>query len=370
MNWVTDEHSTNPQSFKETVKAFVEHEMFDKLVVRLFPDTPKEELKGLLMGMEGVDQFQSMFMYRGCQWVIKNTMSQFTYSGTEHLDSTPRLFISNHRDIVLDAMMLQYILVEQGLATSHVVIGANLMEVPIMPILARLNKMYSIGRGGNLMEYYRCLMAMSQQMRQWVVEQGESVWIAQRNGRTKDGIDRTDPALVKMIASSRKEKDPVGALAAMHITPVSVSYEWEPCAALKAREMCLSQQGVYTKAPGEDTQSVMSGIVDYKGHVHFTICQPLSYEELADVEGEYHAVAKLIDRRIAEGYHLTANNRIAKQLLEGTTPEDTPELHTFQTYIEETCRQYPLGEDFRQRLLEIYGESEILLPHIVSTYQH
>ena len=220
------------------------------------------------------------------------------------------------------------------------------------------------------MEYYRCLMAMSQQMRQWVVEQGESVWIAQRNGRTKDGIDRTDPALVKMIASSRKEKDPVGALAAMHITPVSVSYEWEPCAALKAREMCLSQQGGYTKAPGEDTQSVMSGIVDYKGHVHFTICQPLSYEELADVEGEYHAVAKLIDRRIAEGYHLTENNRIAKQLLEGTTPEDTPELHTFQTYIEETCRQYPLGDGFRQRLLEIYGESEILLPHIVSTYQH
>ena len=370
MNWVTDEHSTNPQSFKETVKAFVEHEMFDKLAVRLFPDTPKEELKGRLIGMESIDQFQSMFMYRGCQWVIKNTMSQFTYSGTEHLDSTPRLFISNHRDIVLDAMMLQYILVEQGLATSHVVIGANLMEVPIMPILARLNKMYSIGRGGNLMEYYRCLMAMSQQMRQWVVEQGESVWIAQRNGRTKDGVDRTDPALVKMIASSRKEKDPVGALAAMHITPVSVSYEWEPCAALKAREMCLSQQGGYTKAPGEDTQSVMSGIVDYKGHVHFTICQPLSYEELADVESEYHAVAKLIDRRIAEGYHLTENNRIAKQLLEGTTPEDTPELHTFQTYIEEACRQYPLGEDFRQRLLEIYGKSEILLPHIVSTYQH
>lgn len=358
MNWSTDEHDTNPQSFKETVKAFVEHEMFDVLAVRLFPDTPKEELKGRLMAMEGVGQFQSMFMYRGCQWVVENTMSQFTYSGTEHLDSTPRLFISNHRDIVLDAMMLQYILVEQGLETSHVVIGANLMEVPIMPILARLNKMYSIGRGGNRMEFYRCLMAMSQQLRQWVVEQGESVWIAQRNGRTKDGVDRTDPALVKMIASSRKENDPIGALEAMHITPVSVSYEWEPCAALKAREMCLSQQGGYTKAPGEDTQSVMSGILDYKGHVHFTICQTLSHEELAEVEGEYHAVAKLIDRRIAEGYHLTANNCIAKQMLEGTTPADTPELHTFQTYIEETCRQYPLGDDFRQRLLEIYGKAK------------
>ena len=355
MDCQTDEHYSSIQDFKETIKAFVEHEMFDMLALRLFPDTPKEVLKGRLTAMESVDQFQSMFMYRGCQWVIDNTMSRFTYNGTEYLDSTPRLFISNHRDIVLDAMMLQYILVEQGLKTSHVVIGANLMEVPILPILARLNKMYSIGRGGNLMEYYRCLMAMSQQLRQWVVEQGESVWIAQRNGRTKDGIDLTYPALVKMIASSRKEKDPVAALAAMHITPVSVSYEWEPCAALKAREMCLSQQGTYTKVPGEDTQSVMSGIVDYKGHVHFTICPPLSQEELAEVNGDYNDVATLIDRRIAEGYHLTENNRIAKQLLEGIIPEDTPQLHSFQTYIEETCRQYPLGDDFRQRLLGIYA---------------
>jgi hypothetical protein len=360
MDCPTDEQNFSLQDFKETIKAFVEHEMFDTLALRLFPDIPKEELKGILMGMESVDQFQSMFMYRGCQWVIENTMSQFTYSGTEYLDSTPRLFISNHRDIVLDAMMLQYILVRQELETSHVVIGANLFEVPIMPILARLNKMYSIGRGGNLMEYYRCLMAMSQQLRCWIVGKGESVWIAQRNGRTKDGIDRTNPSLVKMIASSRKGNDPVGTLAAMNITPVSVSYEWEPCAALKARETCLSQQGGYTKAPGEDTQSVMSGIMDYKGHVHFTICPPLSHEELAEVAGDYHAVAELIDRRIAEGYHLTANNRIAKQMLEGIAPEDTPELQSFQTYIEETCRQYPLGNDFRQRLLGIYAGTTIV----------
>lgn len=359
MDCPTDEQDFSLQDFRETIKAFVEHEMFGMLAMRLFPDTPKEELKGRLMGMESVDQFQTMFMYRGCQWVIQNTMSQFTYSGTEHLDGTPRLFISNHRDIVLDAMMLQYILVEQGLRTSHVVIGANLMEVPIMPILARLNKMYSIGRGGNQREYYRGLIAMSQRLRQWVARQGESAWIAQRNGRTKDGIDRTEPSLVKMIAKSGNDDDPIGALAAMNITPVSVSYEWEPCAALKAREMCLSQQGGYTKAPGEDTQSVMSGIMDYKGHVHFTICQPISYEELAEVGGEYDAVAHLIDRRIAEGYHLTANNRIAKQLMEGITPEETPERHSFRAYLEEACQQYPLGDDFRQRLLGIYAGREI-----------
>lgn len=354
MDWETDEHFTNIQSFKETVKAFVEHEMFDMLAVRLFPDTPKEVLKEQLLAMESVDQFQSMFMYRGCQWVIENTMSRFTYSGVEHLDRKPRLYVSNHRDIVLDAMMLQYILVGQGLETSHVVIGANLMEVPILPLLARLNKMYSIGRGGNFREYYRSLIELSQHLRHWVAERGESVWIAQRNGRTKNGKDHTEPALVKMIASSGNTKDPVNALAAMNITPVSVSYEWEPCAALKAREMHLSQEGRYTKAPGEDTQSVLSGIKDFKGHVHFTICPPLGYDELAETGGNFDTIAAMIDRRIAEGYHLTANNRIAKQMLEGNDIEDTPERQRFEAYVEEACRQFPLGEDFRRRLLEVY----------------
>ena len=355
MDCTTDEYFTNTQNFKETLHAFVEHKMFDMLASRLFPNTPIEELKDRLLAMENVYQFQSAFMYRGCQWVIENTMSDFTYSGVEHLDGRPRLFVSNHRDIVLDAMMLQYILVKQGLDTSHVVIGANLFEIPILPLLARLNKMYSIGRGGNLREYYRCLMELSQHLRYWVAERGESVWIAQRNGRTKDGIDHTEPALVKMIASSGNTEDPVDALAAMNITPVSVSYEWEPCAALKAREMSLSQNGSYTKAPGEDMQSVVSGITDFKGHVHFTICPPLTVEELAEMSDNYVAIAALIDRRIAEGYHVWQNNRIAKQMLEGCILDDTPEAAAFAKYVESACSQYALGNDFRQRLLGIYA---------------
>ena len=355
MDWKAEEHTTSTQWFSETLRAFVEHEMFDMLAVRLFPDTPKEELKGRMLALKSVEEFQSVFMYRACQWVIEKTMSDFTYSGTEWLDGSPRLFISNHRDIVLDAMMLQYILVGQGLATSHVVIGANLFEIPIMPLMARLNKMYSIGRGGNHREYYRGLITMSQQLRQWVAEQGESVWIAQRNGRTKDGIDRTEAALVKMISKSGDGDDPVEALAAMNITPVSVSYEWEPCAAWKAREMCLSQLGSYTKAPGEDMQSVLSGIQDFKGHVHFTICKPLSHEELEQTAGKYDAVATLIDHRIAEGYHLWENNRIAKQMLAGEEIEETAESRAFAAYVEETCSRFSLGEEFRQRLLGIYA---------------
>jgi 1-acyl-sn-glycerol-3-phosphate acyltransferase len=379
MDWENREHSTNTQEFKETIQAFVGHEMFDMFVTRLFPNTSKEELKRRLLEMECIEEFQSVFMYRACQWVIEKTMTSFTYSGTEYLDERPRLFISNHRDIVLDAMMLQYILVGQGLPTTHVVIGANLFEIPTMPLLARLNKMYSIGRGGNGREYYRGLMEMSQQLRQWV-EQGESAWIAQRNGRTKDGIDHTESSLVKMIAKSGNEDNPIEALAAMNITPVSVSYEWEPCATWKAREMCLSQQGSYTKAPGEDMQSVMSGIKDFKGRVHFSIGKPISFEELAEIhtpairpplsrgnggnltkeeKALYEEAAGLIDRRIAEGYRLWENNRIAKQMLKGERVEESTESRAFEAYVEEACRQFPLGEEFRRRLLGIYAGGNV-----------
>ena len=356
--------NTDTHSFKKDMQTLVEHEMFDTIVQSLFPDSPKEEVKQLLLATEDIKQFQSTFMYRACQWVVESSMTDFTYSGTEHLSNRPSLFISNHRDIVLDAMMLQYILVEKGLETTHVVIGSNLFEVPVMPLLARLNKMYSIGRGGNRREYYLGLMTMSQQLRQWVTVRGESVWVAQRNGRTKDGIDHTNPALVKMIASSGAADDPVGALEAMHITPVSVSYEWEPCAALKAREMCLSQQGSYTKAPGEDTQSVLSGIMDFKGHVHFTICPPLSHDELAATEGNSYAVAALIDRRIADGYHQWQNNHIARQMLQGTDPGDTPAVHAFEQYSEEACRRFPLGDELRHRLLGIYAGATQYISHL------
>ena len=349
--------NTNTEHFKQDLLDLVEHEMFCPIASHLFPDTPIEEVKRQLLATESVQQFQSTFMYQGCRWVIENTMSDFTFSGTENLDGRPCLFISNHRDIVLDAMMLQYIMVGLGVDTSHVVIGANLFEIPIMPVLARLNKMYSIGRGGNGRQYYHSLMEMSQHLRQWVAERGESVWIAQRNGRTKDGIDHTEPSLVKMIAYSGRKDNPEAALQAMHITPVCVSYEWEPCAALKARELCLSHQGSYTKAPGEDMQSVISGITDFKGHVHFTICPPLRPDEIAAVHGNHYAVATLIDNRIDTGRQLWQNNLIARQMLQGEKPADTADTQAFAAYIDEACQRYPLGEHFRRQLLEIYANA-------------
>jgi len=345
------------QEFKEALRQVVESQYYLSLAPKLFPEYSPEDLKQKILDLSDVDQFQAFVMFRACLYIIRNTMADFTYSGLENIGEKPCLFISNHRDITVDAIMTEYILIANHLKSSHVVIGSNLFEMPLMALMARLNKMFAIGRGGNPKEFYSSLMTMSHYLRHLVTERQESVWIAQRNGRTKDGIDRTDPALIKMIASSGNRHNPAQALAEMNIVPISISYEWEPCGLFKAREVSLKQQGPYTKAPGEDTQSIISGITDFKGRVHLTFCQPIQRQELEAVNGNYDSVAQLIDQRISQNYHLWPNNYIAHELLSGDsaaghfTPE---EKQKFLHYLDEACRQYSIP-GFRDTLVRIYG---------------
>lgn len=341
------------EEFRQVMAALAEH----RIAQSLFPELSQDDLRRRFAAYRDVRDFQADAMYRGCRYVVEHTMSQFTWSGAEHLDGSPSLFISNHRDIVLDTMLLQYLLISLGRDTTHVVVGTNLFEMPLMAQMARVNKMFGIDRGGNRMEYYQSLIEMSAYLRHLVTERRESAWIAQRNGRTKDGIDRTDPALLKMIASTGNPSDPVGALHAMHIVPLCVSYEWEPCGRQKAREVCLRRQGPYVKAPGEDTQSIVNGIMDFKGRVHLSVCPPLTLDELATTDGDFHQVAALIDRSIAQGRTTFDNNRIAKAMLDGTPLPDSKATADFQRYIDNACAQYPDCDNYRTTLLQIYANS-------------
>ena len=341
------------EEFRQVMAALAEH----RIAQSLFPELSQDDLRRRFAAYRDVRDFQADAMYRGCRYVVEHTMSQFTWSGAEHLDGSPSLFISNHRDIVLDTMLLQYLLISLGRDTTHVVVGTNLFEMPLMAQMARVNKMFGIDRGGNRMEYYQSLIEMSAYLRHLVTERRESAWIAQRNGRTKDGIDRTDPALLKMIAATGNPSDPVGALHAMHIVPLCVSYEWEPCGRQKAREVCLRRQGPYVKAPGEDTQSIVNGIMDFKGRVHLSVCPPLTLDELATTDGDFHQVAALIDRSIAQGRTTFDNNRIAKAMLDGTPLPDSKATADFQRYIDNACAQYPDCDNYRTTLLQIYANS-------------
>ena len=345
------------QELKAAIQQLVESQYYLPLAAKLFPEYPPEELKQKILNLADVDQFQSSVMIRACLYIIRNSMADFTYSGLENVGEKPCLFISNHRDITVDAIMTEYILISNQRKSSHVVIGSNLFEMPIMTLMARLNKMYPIGRGGNQKEFYNSLMAMSRYLRHILTERHESAWIAQRNGRTKDGFDRTNPALIKMIAYSGNRHNPAQSLAEMNIVPISISYEWEPCGLLKAREVSLKRQGPYTKAPGEDTQSILSGISDFKGHVHLTFCQPLQMQELEAANGNYDTVAEIIDQRIYQNYHLWPNNYIAHELMTGISHAEhytDEEKQQFVQYLDKACQQYDIP-GYRDTLVGIYG---------------
>ena len=176
---------------------------------------------------------------------------------------------------------------------------------------------------GDIKEFYKGSLHLSEYIRYTIREKGQSVWIAQRNGRTKNGIDQTDQGIIKMFCMS-EPKDKIKALADLHIVPVSISYEWESCDILKALELYESQYTRYTKKPGEDLNSILTGIMQPKGRVHITICKPISKEELEVYENltnnEYHkSVARLLDSRINSAYRLYPNNYIAHDLLYGNT---------------------------------------------------
>jgi len=298
-------------------------ELFPLISSYVFPERNMEEVRAQIRNIETINQFQHEVMSVVNEQVIKRSMTKFSYNGIERLDPNKRyLFVSNHRDIMLDSSLLQYILHINGHETSEITFGANLMCHPLVIDIGKSNKMFKVERGGNMKDFYQSSLLHSEYIRHVIVEKNQSVWIAQRNGRTKDGIDHTEPGLIRMFASSMPG-DKLKALSELNIAPISISYEWETCDILKALELYESRFTKYVKKPGEDLNSILTGIVSEKGHVHIEICEPISVDELQLFESltkqEYvKAVARLIDKRINASYHLHPNNYIAFDIRYGT----------------------------------------------------
>ena len=292
---------------------------FPQLSAYVFPEMPVEQAREMVAGIRTVDEFQTRVMWYVNLQVIRRSISELTWSGAEGLSPEKRyLFVSNHRDIMLDASLLQNILHIEGHETSEISFGANLMSSQLLVDIGCSNKMFRVERGGTVREMYNSSVHLSEYIRYAIGQKNQSVWIAQRNGRTKNGDDRTDQGVIKMFGMSSRE-DPVEALDSLHIAPVSVSYEWEPCDVAKALELYCSRAGAYVKKPGEDLTSILTGLLSPKGRVHFTFCPPLRREELSALSGcpsvEFNRkVAELVDRRIWSGYKLTPNNFIAYDL--------------------------------------------------------
>lgn len=298
--------------------------MFPKLSAFVFPDKDVEEMRQMVSGLTTVADFQHKVMNEFNHVVIKRSIQEFSFDGLNHIDRNEAyLYVSNHRDIVLDSSLLQTVLHENRFDTTEITFGANLMQGQLIVDIGKSNKMFRVERGATPKEFYRLSSHLSEYIRHTILE-GRSVWIAQRNGRTKDGNDRTDQGIIKMFSMSGPA-DKIEALSELHILPISVSYEWEPCDIEKVLERYQKNlTGSYQKKQGEDVRSILSGILQPKGRVHFEICTQVDPSELMAfqnrTQNEYHQqVAQLIDRRICAHYRLWPNNYIAHDMLYGQT---------------------------------------------------
>lgn len=318
---MTDFDDIRPYNADEIPAAL--QRMADSEVIPAIADylgMPAETLRDRIRTSTTLDAFQQLLLKEIVKDLLGKTSTGFEVTGLEHIrENVSYLFVSNHRDIVLDAMLLLYALNIAGRKPCQVTFGSNLMSHPFVVDFGKVNKMFRTERGGTPKEFYNSLLHMSEYMRHVITEEQESVWIAQRNGRTKDGIDATDPAIIKMFGMSRRD-DRVASLAELNIVPVAVSYEWESCDKLKTLELYARQQyGHYEKQPNEDLHSILTGIIQPKGRIHFHICPQVTEEELKTLnEGSsaefYKHIAQLMDSRINTSYHLWPNNYIAHDL--------------------------------------------------------
>ncbi len=308
----------------QAMNRIAENPMFPVLASYVFPDEPVEQLRDMVSNIGTISDFQRKVMFHANERIIAQSITEFTFDGMENIDkSRSYVFLSNHRDIMLDASLLQNVLISNGLDTTEITFGANLMQGQLVIDIGKSNKMFRVERpGGSIREFYKASMHLSDYIRHTIIEKKQSVWIAQRNGRTKDGIDRTDQGIINMFRMSSEGKS--SSLAELNLLPVSVSYEMEPCDILKTLELYAKRQGPYIKKPGEDLNSILTGILQPKGRVHFHICEPISeldmepYNSLSSNDFN-KKIAALVDQRICSAYKLWPNNFIAYDMLRGSS---------------------------------------------------
>ncbi len=331
---------------------------------RFFPNWIRKKIRATLAReLETVDSvhgFQTM-MSSYVTRLIKDSTSSFDCQGVEHLEKGKGyLFVSNHRDIAADSMFVDYALFHSGYETVRIAIGDNLLQRPFATDLMRLNKSFIIKRSAEgAKNIYAALLQTSKYIEMSINEQ-HSIWIAQAEGRAKNGIDRTDPAIIKMFGLSRRKFPGTYAelIRSMQIVPVSISYEYDPCDALKAKELYqIGQEGRYLKPAGEDLLSLVKGLSEFKGHVNLHIGSPLG----GDLNSPEEVAAEL-DRQILSSYKLYPPNYIALEML-----EMEPYSSLWQAIRHRRSELFDDRDEafFKHRLKQIPGEHQ---PYLLKMY--
>jgi 1-acyl-sn-glycerol-3-phosphate acyltransferase len=281
----------------------------------------KFSLKSKLRKISDVASMQkevAKYLFR----LIRTSTKGFSHSGLQAIDlSKPTLFISNHRDIVLDPALVNLALFEVGASTVEIAIGDNLLSKVWISDLMRLNKSFIVKRGE---KNKRAMLAASKHLSAYVhhalVEKKQHIWIAQKEGRAKDGLDKTNSALISMLLLNKaKETSIAEYLLQLNIVPISISYEFDPCDTDKARELAIREAtGSYQKAEDEDIRSITKGLTGYKGRIHLAFGEPIA-GDFADSK----AIATAIDKQVIGRYQLFDTNQVAYQQIKSQSPEST-----------------------------------------------
>ena len=307
---VLDRLITDPE-FLDSIARFY-YPRLTSLLPALMHRAATRRLRSQLKGVHNVATMQDViadYMDK----MIHDTTTELTHSGIENLVAGRHyLFISNHRDIVMDPAFVNYMLYHAGYDTLQIAIGDNLLKKPFVTDLMRLNKSFIVRRSLKGRELLQALKLLSEYIH-WCIDNDQNVWIAQREGRAKDGVDKTDPALLKMLAMGRRDL-PLGAsLAELHVVPAAISYEYDACDLLKAEELHqVAQTGSFTKTEQTDIHSIVTGIIGQKGRVHVAFGS-----ELAIDSDDPDEVAAAIDRQVVQLYRLHDINLLALEKLVG-----------------------------------------------------
>jgi len=354
---------------KEVFKEISTHPAIFSIMKVINPYLTKEEVTEYVESLKTIDDFQRKFSYPGLRMVVEKTSEGLTHEGIDKLDiDGSYLFISSHRDIMLDTSLLNFIMLERGMKLSEAAIGDNLVTKDFLNKLAKLNRNFIVKRNAPVREMVVNSRHLSEYIQFVLHNKKRSVWIAQREGRAKDGIDVTNPGLLKMITmSANKGEDIIDFLKKTKIVPLAISYEYDPNDRFKIDELIAKEQNIpYLKERNEDFQQIVTGMIGFKKRIHLAVGKPLD-EELDALEGLsgnklLQKLAEIIDYHIISNYKLWPTNYIAYDKLMGTS--EYKDYYTdfdeksFLRRIERRAVEHD-HEDAERKFLEMYANPVI-----------
>jgi hypothetical protein len=348
------------EDVSSVIAKLLNDQQFSEVISSL--STPFQKLFQKLPTIKTISAFQAEISYPFAEWIIQNTIKILSFSGLEKLNKNqPYLFISNHRDIVMDPLLINYLLYKNGFRTTQIGIGNNLLIFPWIENIVRLNKSFVVKRNIKGKELKAELVRLSDYIAHVLLELGECVWIAQREGRAKDGIDETQISLLKMLFLATPSFNAEIKIKNYSLVPVSINYEFDPCDALKAIELHQKAQGLcMKKTPEKDLLHMKKGLLENKGHVHIHFSEPITLPSLKN-KHDFQQLKSAIDKEIHANYKLFSTHLFAYKKFYSPTFKLTPdEEYIADNYFKKQKERYQLNdEQFTYLLLPYANQAKL-----------